>query len=180
MSENAASLVERTAALREAFDRSFAAARPPDPPPGEDLLAIRIGAEPYALRLSEIAALHPDRRITPLFGSLPSLRGIAAFRGAIMPVYDLATLLGHPQAAAVRWLATAASEPIAFAFAAVDGHLQVAHDAIVSNGADERPHRYVREFARMTDQGARPIVHLPSVIDAVRRLISPDPQSEGR
>jgi purine-binding chemotaxis protein CheW len=173
-------LADRAAALREAFDRSFAAVRPPDPPPVEDLLAIRIGAEPYALRLSEIAGLHPDRRITPLPGGVPSLRGIAAFRGVIVPVYDLAAWLGHPQEEAVRWLALAASEPIAFAFAVVDGHLRVAHDAIVPNRAGERAHRHVREFARVAEQAVCPIVHLPSIIDAVRRLISPEPQSEGR
>lgn len=171
MNGNAVSLSLRAAALREAFDRSFAVPRPPNPPPSEDLLAIRVGEEPYALRLSDIAALHPDRRITPLPGSMPALRGIAGFRGAVVPVYDLAALLGQPPAEAVRWHAIAASAPVAFAFAALDRQLRVPRDAIVPNETGEQPHRYVREFVRMTEGVVHPIVDLPSVIDAVKRLI---------
>jgi chemotaxis signal transduction protein len=180
MSESVSSLAARAAALRDAFDRSFAAARPPDAPPGVDLLAIGVGAKSYALRLSEIAGLHPDRRITPLPGAAPALRGIAGFRGAIVPVYDLAALLGHPQAEEARWLAMAVGEPVAFAFATVDGHLRVARDAIMADAIGQGPHRGVREFARIADQAVHPIVHLPSIIDAVRRSISPRPQAEGR
>jgi chemotaxis signal transduction protein len=179
MSDTAPSLAARAVALRDAFDRSFAAARPPDPPPGVDLLAIRVGAEPYALRLSEISGLHPDRRITPLPGAAAVLRGIAGVRSAIVPVYDLAALLGHPQAEDVRWLAMAADERVAFAFAAVDGHLRLPPDAIMANEAGQRPHRYVREFARTADQSVYPIADLRSIIDAVRRSISPGPPSEG-
>lgn len=180
MNGSVASLTERAAAMRDAFDRSFAETRLPNPPSAEDLLAIRIGTEPYALRLSEIAALHPLRRITPLPGSIPALRGLAGFRGAIVPVYDLATLLGHPPAEAIRWLATAASEPVAFAITAVDCHLRVARDAVIPNETGEQPYRYVREFARTTEGVAHPIVDLPSIIDAIKRLISLQPSAEGR
>jgi chemotaxis signal transduction protein len=180
VSDNAVSLAGRAAALRDAFDRSFAAARPPDPPPGEDLLAIRIAAERYAIRLSEIAGLYPDRRISPLPGSTPALRGIAGFRGVIVPVYDLAALLGQPPGDTIRWIAMAASEPLAFAFTAIDRRLQVARDAIVPNEIDGRPHRYVREFARTTEATVYPIVDLPSIIDAVKRSIAPRSQAEGR
>jgi chemotaxis signal transduction protein len=143
-------------------------------------LAIRIGTEPYALCLSDIAALHPDRRITKLPSSISALRGIAGFRGAILPVYDLGVLLGHPPAEAVRWLALAASEPVAFAFAVVDRHLRVARDAIIPNETGERPHRFVREFARMPEGVAHPVVDLPSIIEAVKQLIAPRSQAGGR
>jgi purine-binding chemotaxis protein CheW len=164
------SLGLRAAALRDAFDRSFAVPLPPDPPPGRDLLAIRVGEEPYALYLSDIAALHPDRRTTPLPGSMPALRGIAGFRGAVVPVYDLAALLGQPPAEVVRWHAIAASAPVAFAFAWLDRQLRVPREAIVRDETGERPHRHVREFAR-TEGVVHPIVDLPSVVDAVKRLI---------
>lgn len=163
---------DRVAKMRDAFDRSFAEARPSEPPPQEDLLAIRIGAEPYALRLSEIAGLFADRKITPLPDSVPALLGIAGFRGAIVPVYDLPVLLGHAAEETPRWLAMATSEPVAFAFAALDGHISVALDALVPNAADERPYRHVRDFAR-TPELVRPIVHLPSVLDAIRRRQAP-------
>ncbi|HTV87441.1 MAG TPA: chemotaxis protein CheW [Stellaceae bacterium] len=176
----AASLAPPAAAMRDAFDRSFAAARPPAPPPGEDLLTIRIRTEPYALRLSEIAALHPDRRITRLPGSPPALRGIAGFRGAIVPVYDLAALLGHLPADEIRWLALAASEPIAFAFTAVEDQLRVGDDAIVAEAAGAWPRRHVRGFLHPAGRAMHPIVDVPSIIEAVRRLVSPKLQSEER
>ncbi|HTT79626.1 MAG TPA: chemotaxis protein CheW [Stellaceae bacterium] len=165
--------------LRDAFDRSFAEARRPDPPAIEKLLAIRSGPEPYALRLSEIAGLYADRKITPLPGSVPALLGIAGFRGAIVPVYDLPALLGHRPEEAARWLVTAAGAPIAFAFAALDGHLQVAPDAIVAREEAAQPLLYVREFAR-TAEIMRPIVHLRSVVDAVRRQVTATLNAEER
>jgi chemotaxis signal transduction protein len=174
MSKTAASLTARAAAMRDAFDRSFAAPRPPEPPPDEDLLAIRIGAEPYALRLSEVAALHADRQIARLPGATAALRGIAGFRGVVVPVYDLAVLLGHPPAETVRWLAMAANEPVAFTFAGIDGRLRVTREATVPSRTGES-HQYVSDFARMTDQAMRPVLHLPTIIEAVKRLASPAP-----
>jgi purine-binding chemotaxis protein CheW len=179
MSDDRLMYSDRVARLRDPFDRSFAEARPPDPPAAENLLAIRLGLEPYALRLSEIVGLFADRKITRLPGGAPELLGIAGFRGAIVPVYDLPALLGHRAEEAVRWLVIAASESLAFAFAALDGHLRVPLDAIVPHEAGEHPGRYVRDFARTPDL-ARPIVHLPSVLDAVRRQVTKNMNAEER
>lgn len=177
MSDDNPLSADPAARLREAFDRSFAVARPPDPPASDNLLAIRIGAEPYALRLSQIAGLFADRKITPLPGSGPALLGIAGFRGAIVPVYDLAALLGHRADETVRWLAMAAGGPVAFAFAVLDGHLRVAVDAIMPRGSDEQPRQHIRHFACTSDM-VRPIVHLPSVLDAVRRQMPANIRTE--
>jgi len=168
MSDDNPALDERVARLRDAFDRSFAEARAPDPAAGEDLLAIRVGAEPYALRLSEIAGLFAARKITPLPGSPPALLGIAGFRRTIVSVYDLAALLGHVPEAAVRWLAMAADVPVAFALATVEGHLRVDSTAIVADESARREQRHVGGFARSSGL-VRAIVHLPSVVDAARR-----------
>jgi chemotaxis signal transduction protein len=168
MSDGRLPFVDRASNMRAAFDRSFAEARRPEAPAVEGLLAIRIGSEPYALRLSEIAGLYADRAVTRLPGDAPALLGIAGFRGAIVPVYDLPALLGHRPAETTRWLAMAAGPPVAFAFAALDGHLRVALDAIVPRATDEWPRQHIREFAR-TAALVRPIVHLPSVLAAIGR-----------
>ena len=179
MSDDGLLSSDRVAKLREAFDRSFAEARPPDSPASETLLAIRVGAEPYALRLSQIAGLFADRKITPLPGGAPALLGIAGFRGTIVPVYDLPQLIGHRPEETVRWLAMAAGETVAVAFAVLEGHLRVALDAIVPHEGDVHPRRHVRDFAH-TSELVRPIVHLPSVVDAVRRLARAKLNTEGR
>ncbi len=181
MSDDRAQLLDRAAALRDAFDHSFAEPLPPDPPPLTDLLAIRIGTEPYALRLSEIAGLFADRKITPIASRVPALLGIAGFRGAIVPVYDLHVLLGHHAVEATRWLAVAADASVAFAFAAQEGQLRCGPDAIVpyqsgdgqsgDGQSDDGPsRRHVREFVR-TGDFVRPIIDLVVVVDAVRRQV---------
>ncbi len=179
MSHDRSLPAERAAELRLAFDRSFAEARPPDPPPSEDLIAIRLGAEPYALRLSEVSGVFAGQQITPLPSRVPALLGVSGFRGTILPVYDLHVLLGHPPAETTRWLVTAAEAPVAFAFAAMDGHIRLSLDAIVSREADQRERRHVREFAR-TAGLVRPIVHLPSLLDAIRKQVPASPEQKER
>jgi chemotaxis signal transduction protein len=173
---------DRVAALRLAFDRSFASVPAPANTSHLDLLAIRVGTTPYALRIAEIAGLFADKPIAPLPTMVPELLGIIGHRGAILPVYDLGALLGDPSIAATngaspRWLALAAGKPIALAFARLDGHARIANDALVLQDGDAhaghdrgdrtvRPVRHVREHARLDDR-VRPIVSIASVLEAI-------------
>jgi purine-binding chemotaxis protein CheW len=168
VSENRAPVFTRAAELRDAFDRSFAEPLPPGPPPLVDFLAIRLGPEPYALRLGEIAGLYTDRKVTPVPGSAGALLGIAGFRGAIVPVYDLPRLLGHPAARTARRLVLAAGDMAAFAFAEQEGQLRLPPETIVVRQSDGLPRPHVREFIR-TENAMRPIIDLFSVLDAVKR-----------
>src|ERR1700760_4167096 len=103
--------------LRGDFDRSFAEPARSHDVEHAELLAVRAGGRPYALRLSQTAGLHPDRPVTPLPGPIPALLGLAGFAGTVVPVYDLAGLLGHPGATRPRWLVLAAgTPPLALAF----------------------------------------------------------------
>jgi len=166
VSDIRAGLSSRAAELRHAFDRTFAEPRRTDTPSTEDFLAIRVESEPYAVRLSEIAGLFVDKRITRVPGRVATLLGIAGFRGTIVPVYDLCTLLGYPATEAPRWLVMASAKPVAFMFDAFEGHFRISREGIVPQEADERPRSYVREFVRAEDH-IRPIVHLDSVLDAI-------------
>jgi purine-binding chemotaxis protein CheW len=179
MNEEPARLADRATTMRQAFDQSFAEARSPDLKAGEDLLAIRVGPEPYALRLSEIGGLFADRKIVQIPGGTPALLGIAGFRGAIVPVYDLDQLLGHRPVRAWRWLAMAAGTRVAFAIDTLDGLLHVAPGAIVRQQADRQPRQHVREFA-CTAELVRPIVYLRSILDAVRQQVPSKPNTKER
>src|SRR6202023_3988958 len=95
----------------------------PDTTLKEDLLAVRIGTQLFAIRLSEITGLFAGKKVTPVPGGHPALCGIAGFRGAILPVYDLQILLGHCGTATPRWLVIAAAAPVALAFAVFEGQL---------------------------------------------------------
>jgi chemotaxis signal transduction protein len=168
------SVTNRIDRLREDFDTSFA--QPVRRHDGEqvELLAIRAGGSPYALRLSQTQGLHQDRPITSLPSPQPALLGLAGFAGTVVPVYDLAALLGHPVAGRPRWLVlTAGAPPLAFAFHDLDGHLRVEAEAIIAEAeaeADGDARRgFLRGIATLPD-GSRPIVDLPTARAAVHHL----------
>lgn len=149
--------------LRTAFDGTFARPLAATSDDSEELLAIRISGEPYALRRAELAGLHADKVITWLPGDVPGLCGIAGFRGALVPVYDLAVRLGGKPAAAPRWLAIASAAPVALAFDVFEALVRVPRDAIaVHDGTDP-----LRHVARAPN-GLRPIVDVATVLDAIR------------
>ena len=166
MTDSRSGLADRGQELRLAFDRSFAAPAHLDTAVRENLLAIRSGSQMLALRLSEIGGLFADKKITRIPARTATLLGIAGFRGAILPVYDLGMLLGQAKGKASRWLVIAASAPIALAFEGFDGHLRISKDAIFPQEAGERA-AYVRDCARV-EGVVRPILNLPSVLDVIR------------
>lgn len=155
------------AALRRLFDEAFAAPAVSKPERLEDLLAIRVGSDPYALRLSEIAGLHADLRIVPIPSPAAQLLGIVGIRGAMAPIYDLAALLGYPPASGPRWIAFARTpQSVGFAFESFEFHLQVAETSLTPAGA-EGPQIATRLHVRGTVRAAgaiRPIIHMASVV----------------
>jgi chemotaxis signal transduction protein len=165
---NADLVAERRAALRGDFDRSFTEPVRRHDTEHTELLAIRAGGRPYAMRLSQTSGLYPDRPVTPLPGPLPALLGVAGFGGGIVPVYDLAAILGHPVADRPRWLVTVAgTPPLALAFHGLDGHLRVPADSIVSEG--RRRTGSLRGMVPLPG-GSRSIVDLPAARTAVHLL----------
>jgi chemotaxis signal transduction protein len=165
-----ASVTDRVERLRGDFDQSFAQPARRHDVEHVELLAIRAGGRPYALRLSQTSGLHPDRPVTPLPGPLPSLLGLAGFAGTVVPVYDLASLLGHPVAGRPRWLVLAGgSPPLALAFHDLDGHIRVSADAIVGEVAGDGRRGSIRGMVTLPG-GTRPIVDLPATRAAVHAL----------
>jgi chemotaxis signal transduction protein len=169
MSENQAPVIERSTELRRAFDRSFAEAPVTRATELDDLLEIRVALDAYAIHLDQVTGVFADKPITSLPGSFPELLGIAGFRGAIVPVYDLRTLLGYPRGESQRWLILTAGETrIALAFDLFEGHTRVARTAIAEEDAGETQRHHVREVVR-TATHVRPIVHLPSILEVIRK-----------
>lgn len=166
MSETESGLAGRAEELRRAFDLSFAEAPRQATGSFVDLLAIRVAGDAYALSLSEVAGLHVDRVVTPLPSLVPELLGLAGFRAALVPVYDLRALLGYPAAGALRWMvSTAGASTLGLAFDRFEAHVRVALTALAGDDAHERSH--VRSVVR-TENGVRPVIHLPSVVEAIR------------
>jgi purine-binding chemotaxis protein CheW len=158
---------ERAAELRRDFDHAFAEPIRSDIASKEILLGIRVGGQPYALRLAEAAGVHASKKITPVPGSSPALRGIAGFRGVLLPVFDLHILLSHSNGEAPRWLVVASAAPVALTFSAFEGQLRVSPDEILPRSAGSETVSYARELVR-TKNFVGPILHLPSILDAIK------------
>jgi purine-binding chemotaxis protein CheW len=166
MTEAAPRLSDRAAQLRHDFDRAFAAPIQVDATEEEDLLGIRVGEQACAIRLSEIAGVHVSKKVTRVPGAHAALRGIAGFRGSLLPVYDLQLLLGQARAEAPRWLVVAAAAPIALAFATFDGRLRVARREILPHTKQTDMTRFAHSVVR-TAGVVRPILHLPSILETL-------------
>jgi chemotaxis signal transduction protein len=164
LSRDEADLSARALELREAFDRSFGEAPSTTGVELEDLLALRLGSEPHAFALRDCAGLFRDKPVTPLPRSLPGLLGIAGFRGTIVPVYDLASALGQPEAVGGRWLLLVRGASLALAFDAFDGFVRVERAAI----STPEPGQVGRAVVR-TGVVVRAIIDLDSILDTITR-----------
>jgi chemotaxis signal transduction protein len=173
MTGSTSGLARRAGELRSAFDSAFAVPLRADAAMKHDLLAIRVGEEPCAIRLSEVTGLFVDRKITRVPASNAALLGIAGFRGALVPVYSLRALLGQFGARAPRWLVIAAAAPVALAFDAFEGHLRTQPDAIMPQQSQGQMRGSAPEFVR-TESVVRPVLHLASVINALGAAEPPD------
>jgi chemotaxis signal transduction protein len=114
------------AALRRAFDESFAAPPTSSNERLEGLLAIRLGLDPFALRLSEVVGIIAEPRIVPVPSPMPLLLGIIGRRGVMAPVYDLAAALNYPPAVNVRWMVMVGkTQSVGLGFETFEAHVQV-------------------------------------------------------
>ncbi|MFN8449184.1 MAG: chemotaxis protein CheW [Anaerolineae bacterium] len=161
----------RAGALRQAFDQTFAAA------PGETtvtmqaFLAIGVGGDNYALRLSEIAELFADKKVVPLPSQSTDVLGIASFRGVLVAIYDLRSLLGYPNfaGASPRWLALVAPDaPVGLAFDQLDGYLDLPPEAIAQASEAERARQHLTETVSAAGV-VRPVISVASILTMIER-----------
>lgn len=120
------------AQLRQTFDQVFSLPPSTDAGNVESLIAIRVAGKPFAMQANQIAGLSRVRRIVPLPSRIPELLGIAGIRGRIVPVLNLADLLGlESRAENIRWLVLARTEEVvAFGFEEFEGQVEIAAEAL--------------------------------------------------
>jgi purine-binding chemotaxis protein CheW len=177
MTDTTSHISDRADALRRAFVRSFVEVQHFDAAATADFISLRVGGDAYLARLPEIAGLYVDRKVTGVPSRIPELRGVAGFRGAILPVYDLAALLGYPLAASPRWMLIAAAAPVALAFELYEGHARFARE-MVSDGDAAVASRHVRQVVRSAG-AVRALVDLASIAAAIRaRIPAASPKQE--
>jgi chemotaxis signal transduction protein len=163
--------------MRISFDESFASAPRLRGEGLEPLLRIRAGEEALALRSIHITGLLRIGRVLPVPSRIPELLGITGIRGTLVPVFDLAALLGlRSGGAQPRWLALTRGEtPVALAFDQIDGQIEVSRANIYEHQAS--PSReHIKEVAHI-GPAAHDVVDIPAVVETIRQragLISTD------
>jgi chemotaxis signal transduction protein len=99
-------LEARAAQLRSAFDNAFALPLEQPQADGVELLIVSAGGQLYAMRTRELAGIEVDRKVVPLPATAPELLGLCAAQGELVPVFELAAVLGAPAAKSTpRWIA---------------------------------------------------------------------------
>jgi chemotaxis signal transduction protein len=162
------SLEQHVIDLRRAFDCSFAVASMSAVDAAEDMIAIRVAGDPYALRLVELSGLVAAQRIAALPSRNAAVTAIAGVRGSLIPVCSLAVLLGYaPGRSALSWLALSGGvETMALGFEQWEGVLRVRREDVHAVDRGEvRPH--VQHVARVGDL-VRPVIHVHAALKALK------------
>ncbi|MGH7142717.1 MAG: chemotaxis protein CheW [Planctomycetota bacterium] len=159
-------------ALKAAFDRSFAQHPAPPTTGQEHLLAVRIGGDPYALRVADIVAIAHAGRIVPVPSPTPELVGLSGLRGELIALYHLGMLLGYPRgSAAPRWFVQVGDpDTIGLVFDRFEGYL-LADATQRSAPAVGQPRRdHIDEVIRLGAE-VHSVISIDSVLKTVRKLV---------
>jgi chemotaxis signal transduction protein len=164
--------------LRREFDEGFARPSRIDDSSMQDLLAIRVGGDSYAVRLGQVVGLVPKQKIVALPSPVPELLGLAGLRGGVVPIYSLGALLGYPAGAErTPWTILIGPELLGLAFEKFEGHLRISPaDLATERGGGSRPH--VAEIARIASRTFG-IIDLPSVRRVVEGKVRASQDASG-
>jgi len=147
----------------------------------EDLLAIRVSRDAYAIRVSEISGLATDRKIVAFPSPIPELLGVAGIRGALVPVYSLAMLLGYnAETERTRWLALCGTEdPVALVFSDFEDYVRVPLTQLYAAEQKDVARTHVEHVVRATDM-VRAVVSIPLIRKTIQRRCANDSVSKER
>lgn len=153
----------RAGELKRIFDQAFALPPETKEENARDMLGITLYGNAYALALSDVAGVYSNKKIARTPSTERGLLGIAGFRGAILPVYDLGVLIGLPPSANPRWVAVIKPGDIAVAFESFDGHLRVPTADIAANDYKDAGRQYLSHLIGSED-GMRGVVDLSTAL----------------
>lgn len=170
MTQPARHATQTVAQMRENFDHGFAMPAQRNDEASEDLLLIRLGQLPYAMRMSEVTGLQRGTGVTPLPTPLSTLLGMASHRGRVLPVYDLAALLGQPASRNPAWQIVTHAPAVILAIDEFERHVRCPRSAIAAQTlAQDADASHVQAHLH-TDDGQRPIVSLAAVLRTIQHL----------
>lgn len=164
------------AALRREFDRGFAHAPTTRITGLQNFLGLLLGDDAFAIRITDMAGLYKDRLIAPMPSGAPAFLGVAGFRSLIVPVYDLAALLGYAPALSPGWLMLfrlnqSVNQSVALAFEKLDTHFSAKESELIPApqrvAAPGSTRMHLSGAVRAPD-AIRPIIHISSLIQSLQ------------
>jgi chemotaxis signal transduction protein len=167
MTTDTASSSKSLVEMRWEFDNAFAIRPAGAAQERESLIMLRVGGESLAVRTLHITGVAKRSRILPIPTPVPCLLGIAAIHNTLLPVYDLAALLGlHSGAAEGAWfMLTCPQTPIALLFDAFEGQVDTEPSGLYgSEGPAE--HVHLRSMARI-GAAHRAVIDIPGIVEQI-------------
>jgi chemotaxis signal transduction protein len=164
-------VASKIAELRNAFDRTRASPFSlGTSEQTENLIAVRVSRDAYAIRVSEISGLVTDRKIVAFPTPVSDLLGLTGVRGALVPVYSLTGLLGYNiETEQARWLALCGTdEPVALAFSSFEGYVRIPLAHLYLAEQKDMARTYVTHVMRAPDM-VRAVVSIPLIREAIQK-----------
>jgi len=160
--------------LRRSFDESFAVPSWPEEIDQEDMLGIRVGGGHFAVRVSELAGVHPCRKIVGLPGAFVGLLGVVGIRGKLVATYRLSDLLGSGSAdARPRWMLVCRGEnQVGLTIEGLDGYMRVSSSLVHAARNEEGLGDHVQEILQYKNV-TRGVLNIPSVLTSIMRRANP-------
>jgi purine-binding chemotaxis protein CheW len=136
----------------------------------ENLLAIRVSGDAFAIRLSEISGIATDRKVVAFPTPIPELLGVAGIRSRLIPIYSLAALLGYSaHAGQGRWLVLCGTEePVGLAINDFEGYVRVPLAQVYTAEHRDGASTHVKHVVRAADM-VRDVISIPLIIEIIQR-----------
>lgn len=119
-------------ALRRSFDEAFEKPPAQDDVQQEDLLEVRTATARYLLPVKGLFGLRQTPQVLSVPTAVPAFAGIMRERSQLLPVFDLAALLGGAPSKSARWIVLPRAAPVALAFDVFEGHRRIPATAFLS------------------------------------------------
>lgn len=174
-------LAQKLAELRRAFDASFEVPALTREADHEDMLAIEVHTGSFAVRISELAGVHPVRKIVPLPGSVLGLVGLVGVRGRLVAAYRLSDLIGQaaPESR-LQWFLLCRDElHVGLAIEGIEAYLRVPKADVHPVQGHETLGEHVSDVVRV-DGVARGVLNIGSLLAAIARRASAIPNGRSR
>lgn len=164
---------QRLQKIKDDFDRSFSSPLSLQASEKENLLSIQVGKNYFAFKVSEILWLLRYQKVLALSNDAPGFLGVAGLQGRLVPVYDLAFLLGSEvdgQNNPAWFIVCGKNERVGLAFSDLREYISPSKDEIQTSGGEHRKNEHICGWVKHS-KGLIQIVSVSSVFNSIKKRI---------